>query len=168
MVEYLWTSWRMSYIEGLNGRPTECVFCAKLDAGDQDELVLHRGDDCYVCLNRFPYTSGHLLIVPNEHVATIEALSPDVLLEMMTLCQTVLGVLRTNYHPRGFNVGLNLGQVAGAGLPEHVHLHVVPRWAGDSNFMSVLGETRVLPEMLEESWCRLREAWDEYEPPDHE
>lgn len=167
-MEYLWTSWRMSYIESLNGRSEECVFCAKLDADDQDELVLRRGDTCYVCLNRFPYTSGHLLIVPYEHVATIEDLSSDSMLEMMTFSQQALTVLRTNWHPRGFNIGLNLGHVAGAGLPEHVHLHVVPRWMGDSNFMSVLGETRVLPEMLDESWRRLREAWDRFDASVHE
>ena len=167
-MEYLWTSWRMSYIESLNGRSEDCVFCAKLDADDQGELVLRRGDTCYVCLNRFPYTSGHLLIVPYEHVATIEDLSPDSMLEMMISCQQALTVLRTNWHPRGFNIGLNLGHVAGAGLPEHVHLHVVPRWAGDSNFMSVLGETRVLPEMLDESWRRLREAWDRLDASVHE
>lgn len=158
----------MSYIESLNGRSEECVFCAKLDADDHEELVLRRRDACYICLNRFPYTSGHLLIVPNEHVETIENLAPEILLEMMTLCQDALTILRTNYHPRGFNIGINLGHVAGAGLPEHVHLHIVPRWTGDSNFMSVLGETRVLPEMLDESWHRLREAWDRFESPPQE
>jgi ATP adenylyltransferase len=163
MVEYLWTSWRMSYIESLHGRSEDCVFCAKLDADDQEELVLCRGDTCYICLNRFPYTSGHLLVVPNDHVATIEDLTAEILLEMMTLCKDALTILRTNYNPSGFNVGLNLGHVAGAGLPEHVHLHIVPRWTGDSNFMSVLGETRVLPEMLGESWHRLREAWDRFD-----
>jgi ATP adenylyltransferase len=104
-----------------------------------------------------------LLIVPYDHVATIEDLPPESLLEMMTLCQQALTVLRTNFRPRGFNIGINLGHVAGAGLPEHVHLHIVPRWAGDSNFMSVLGETRVLPEMLDESWRRLREAWERFD-----
>ena len=162
-MEYLWTSWRMSYIESLDGRTQECVFCVKLDADDRDELVLRRGDTCYVCLNCFPYTSGHLLIVPYDHVATIEDLPSESLLEMMTLCQQALTVLRTNFRPRGFNIGINLGHVAGAGLPEHVHLHIVPRWAGDSNFMSVLGDTRVLPEMLDESWRRLREAWERFD-----
>jgi ATP adenylyltransferase len=166
-VEYLWTSWRMSYIEGLSGGSEECVFCAKLEAADEAELVLRRGDLCYVCLNRYPYTTGHMLIVPNVHVDTIEDLPPETLLQMMTFCQQALTVLRTNYHPRGFNVGLNLGHVAGAGLPEHVHLHVVPRWPGDSNFMSVLGDTRVLPEVLDESWKRLREAWDRFEASTH-
>jgi ATP adenylyltransferase len=153
----------MSYIEGLGEPAEECIFCAKLDADDEDELVLRRGDMCYVCLNRYPYTTGHMLIVPNRHVATIEDLPPETLLQMMTFCQQALAVLRTNYHPRGFNIGLNLGQVAGAGLPEHVHLHLVPRWPGDSNFMSVLGDTRVLPEVLDESWQRLREAWDRFD-----
>ncbi len=164
-MEYLWTPWRMSYIKTLSGDAKECVFCAKLDADDEAEYVLRRGDTCYVGLNVFPYNSGHILVVPNEHVASIEGLAPDCLLEMMTLCQQALAVLRVAYAPSGFNIGINLGNVAGAGLPEHVHLHVVPRWSGDSNYMSVVGRTRVLPELLEESWKRLREAWDQEFPP---
>ncbi len=163
-MDYLWTSWRMSYIESLNGSPKECVFCSKLEAEDRAEYVLRRGEFCYACLNVFPYTSGHLLIVPYEHVDTIEGLAPAVSLEMMTLCQQGVTVLRQGFRPQGFNVGLNLGHVAGAGLPEHVHLHVVPRWTGDSNFMSVLGKTRVLPELLDESWDKLRALWDELFP----
>ena len=151
----------MSYIESLDDDTPECVFCAKLDAADDQEYVLFRGESSYVCLNVFPYTSGHLLIVPYQHVSSIEDLDFECMQEMMVLCQQSVKVLRLGYRPQGFNVGMNLGYVAGAGLPEHVHLHVVPRWKGDSNFMSVLGGTRVLPELLGESWLRLRRLWEE-------
>ncbi len=163
-MNYLWTPWRMSYIESLQERSQECVFCAKLDRDNKDEHVLRRGKDCYAALNVFPYNTGHLLIVPHDHVATIEELTPDCLLEMMTLCQQALATLRLGYRPRGFNVGFNLGAAAGAGLPEHVHMHIVPRWVGDSTFMSVVGGTRILPELLDESWQRLRTLWDQEFP----
>ncbi len=159
-MDHLWTPWRMSYIETLDERPTGCVFCSKLTGDDQVEFVLRRGKTCYAGLNVFPYTSGHILVVPHDHVSTIEDLSSDCLLEMMILCQQALATLRLGYQPRGFNIGLNLGVAAGAGLPDHVHLHVVPRWFGDSPFMSVVGKTRVLPEMLNESRQRLRTPWD--------
>lgn len=159
-MEHLWTSWRMNYIKTLEGDSQECVFCAKLEADDEPEYVLRRGETCFACLNIFPYTSGHILVVPNAHVDSIEYLPPECLCEIMTMCQQALAVLRQGYRPHGFNVGFNLGGMAGAGLPDHVHLHVVPRWAGDSNFMSVIGDTRVLPEMLDESWQRMRTLWD--------
>ena len=163
-MDCLWTPWRMSYIESLGDPSQECVFCAKLDRDDEDEYVLRRGIDCYATLNLYPYTNGHLLIVPNHHVASLEELTPDALLEVMTMCQQALAVLRIGYHPRGFNVGFNLGAAAGAGLPEHIHMHIVPRWIGDATFMSVVGGTRVLPEMLDESWHRLRLLWDQEFP----
>jgi len=158
-MDRLWTPWRMSYIRTLDGHPKACVFCAKLDTDDGTEYVLRRGDTCYACLNMFPYNSGHVLIVPHDHVDTLERLTPGCLLEMMLLCQQSLAVLRLAYRPRGFNVGFNLGAAAGAGLPEHVHMHIVPRWVGDSNFMSVVGNTRVLPELMDKGWDRLRKIW---------
>ena len=163
-MDRLWTPWRMSYIKTLTGRSRQCVFCAKLDADDKTEYVLRRGVTCYAGLNTFPYNSGHILIVPCAHVVTIEDLGPDCLLEMMTLCQEALAILRLGYEPNGFNVGFNLGVAAGAGLPDHLHMHIVPRWIGDSTFMSVVGETRVLPELLEEGWRRLRKIWDQEYP----
>ena len=163
-MDYLWTPWRMSYIKTLDGHPKECVFCAKLEADDEAEYILRRGDTCYAGLNLFPYNSGHILVVPHDHVTTLEDLTPDCLLEMMTLCQQALVVLRRGYRPRGFNVGFNLGKAAGAGLPEHVHMHIVPRWIGDSTFMSVVGQTRILPEVLDEGWRRLRTLWDQEFP----
>jgi len=163
-MEYLWTSWRMNYIKSLDDEAQACVFCVKLDAADEQEYVVFRGASCYVCLNVYPYTSGHLLIVPYQHVSSIEELDPICLQEMMVLSQRSVMALRQGFRPQGFNIGMNLGYVAGAGLPDHVHLHVVPRWKGDSNFMSVLGGTRVLPELLSESWERLRSLWDELFP----
>ncbi len=154
----------MPYIETLGDRTDECVFCAKLDADDQEAYVLRRGVSCYAGLNLFPYNNGHVLIVPHLHVASIEELSSESLTEMMLLCQQALVVLRGAYRPSGFNVGFNLGAAAGAGLPDHVHMHVVPRWIGDSTFMSVVGGTRVLPESLDESWERLRAFWDDQFP----
>jgi ATP adenylyltransferase len=155
----------MTYIESLQDNTVECVFCAKLESDDEDEYLLRRGRTCYAVLNFYPYTNGHTLIVPHDHVSSLEELSPDCILEMMTLCQQMVAVLRLGYSPQGFNVGLNLGAAAGAGLPAHLHMHIVPRWVGDSTFMSVVGGTRVLPEMLDESWRRLRALWDQEFPP---
>ena len=136
-------------------------FCAKLAADDREEYVLRRGRTAYVCLNLYPYNNGHLLVVPHQHVESIEDLDPDCLLEMMTLCQQALAVLRQAYRPRGFNVGINMGAAAGAGLPAHVHMHVVPRWVGDSTFLSVIGgDAGFLPELLDESWERLHALWE--------
>jgi len=154
----------MSYIETLKDQSKPCVFCAKLESDDRSEFVLRRGGTCYAALNVYPYNNGHILIVPHSHVTTIEEMPRDCLLEMMILCQQALTSLRLSYQPRGFNVGLNLGAAAGAGLPDHLHMHIVPRWTGDSTFMSVVGHTRVLPESLDESWQRLRAAWDQQFP----
>ena len=158
-MDYLWTPWRYQYITA-SDRPCECVFCAAArNPDDHATFVVHRGSANFVILNRFPYTSGHVMVVPTEHVATLEELREEALLEMMRLARECEKLLRAIYHPEGLNLGMNIGKSAGAGIAGHLHLHVLPRWTGDTNFMTVVGETRVLPEDLETTWERLRAAW---------
>jgi ATP adenylyltransferase len=158
-METMWSPWRMKYVTD-NNHPDSCVFCTAPSLPDGPEnLIVHRGEKAYVILNRYPYTSGHLMIVPFEHQPSIEALDSSVRAEMMELVNTALGVLRKVYTPQGFNVGINLGTAAGAGIAEQVHIHIVPRWVGDTNFMSTVGETRILPEELEMTRLRLADAW---------
>jgi ATP adenylyltransferase len=153
--ERLWAPWRMEYIE--SEKSDECIFCAALESDDDAEkYVLHRGQHGFVLLNAYPYTSGHLMVAPNEHVDSLEALDGDTLLELMRLTQRSLGAIGENYGPEGFNIGVNQGKVAGAGVEDHVHLHVVPRWAGDTNFMPVVGGARVLPQSLADSYDALK------------
>ncbi len=143
-------------------RAAECVFCKAVQQEDgPDNLVVFRGQTAYVILNRYPYTSGHLMVIPYAHVASLEDLSPQERSEIMELTNRSLGVLRRAYHPQGFNLGVNMGEAAGAGIIGHVHLHVVPRWGGDTNFMSAVGGTRVLPENVEDSYIRIRRYWEE-------
>ena len=153
--ERLWAPWRMEYIEG--PKPDECIFCKAL-ASDDDagHYVLHRGKRAFVLLNAYPYTNGHLMVAPNEHLDSLEKLDSDTIVEVMTLTQRSLGGLREAYGPDGFNLGVNQGKVAGAGVEDHVHLHVVPRWGGDTNFMPVVGDARVLPQSLAESFAALK------------
>ncbi len=158
-MDYLWSPWRMKYIMNKDARP-ECVFCQAVDAADGPQnLILARGKLTFVILNRFPYTNGHLMVVPYAHQSSIELLEPACRAEMMELVAQSMRVVRAVYTPQGFNLGANIGAPAGAGIAEHVHFHIVPRWNGDTNFMSVLGDTRVLPESLEASYARLAEAW---------
>ena len=158
-MEHLWSPWRMEYIENYK-HDAECVFCwAPRQEDGPDNLIVYRGRLNYVILNRFPYTNGHLMIVPYEHQAHLEALSPEVRAEMMELTAWAVQVLKKVYHPQAFNLGMNLGTAAGAGIADHLHMHVVPRWSGDTNFMSTVAQTRVLPEALEVTYRRLREAW---------
>jgi ATP adenylyltransferase len=155
----LWAPWRMRYVQG-GGKESGCIFCLAAEPGDDEARhVLHRGRSCFVMLNAFPYNSGHLMVSPHRHVPSIEELEADELLELMTLTQRSLRALREAYRPEGFNMGVNIGEVAGAGFAGHVHLHVVPRWAADSNFMAVTGDTRVLPQSLEDSYAMLRERF---------
>lgn len=157
MPERMFTPWRMRYIEGARDGGDGCVFC-DIWASDDDEsaLVLLRGTTAFVVMNLYPYTTGHLLVAPIRHTGDVAELTPDELLEMGSLIQRCVGVLEAEMSPDGFNVGMNLGRVAGAGVPGHVHWHVVPRWSGDSNFMPVVGETRMIPEDLGETYRRLR------------
>ena len=159
-MNYLWSPWRMSYIQERKNDPG-CVFCRALaNPEDPQSLVIGLGLRSYVILNRFPYTSGHLMVVPNQHESSLVSLDPATRSEVFELTNRCLEVLQTVYQPEGFNLGMNIGEAAGAGIIEHVHLHVVPRWGGDTNFMSSLGNTRVLPETLEESYRRVRAAWE--------
>jgi len=149
----------MDYIESDKNKD-ECVFCRELSRSDGPEnLIVFRGELCFVIINRYPYTSGHLMIVPFAHKPSIEHLDSEARAEIMELTAKAILVLGEVYHPEGFNVGVNIGAAAGAGILDHVHLHIVPRWRGDSNFMSSLGNTRVLPEALEETFQRVRGAW---------
>ena len=154
-MDRLWAPWRIGYV--LGDRPEGCIFCDKSDAGDDDdELILNRGEFSYVLMNAYPYNNGHLLIAPYEHVADIAQLSEEQLVDMMRLTRRAVGALKAAMYPDGFNVGFNIGRVAGAGIEEHVHLHIVPRWNGDTNFMPVLAETRVVPQSLRECYELLR------------
>jgi ATP adenylyltransferase len=154
----IWAPWRLAYVKDASkDAEQECIFCAK-PASDDDEanLIVHRGERCFVILNLFPYTNGHLMIAPYEHLATLRDLDPDTVAEMMRLTQRAMAVLEDRYEPHGYNVGFNQGRVAGAGVEHHIHMHVVPRWGGDTNFMPVLADTRVMPQTLEESYATLK------------
>jgi ATP adenylyltransferase len=161
MMDHLWAPWRMPYLRGDEPLSEDCLFCTKLQSEDAEAHVVHRGRRCYVMLNRFPYNSGHLMIAPCAHVATLEGLDAETLAELMTLTQLSLRVLREAYNPQGFNVGLNIGAVAGAGVADHIHIHVVPRWGGDTNYLTTVGETRVIPEWLDQTYERLRPLFDQ-------
>jgi ATP adenylyltransferase len=156
-VERLWTPWRMEYIKaaGAEDQP-ECIFCDLPARGDDEQnLILARSGRAFVILNAFPYNAGHLMVAPFRHVGELEDVSEGELADLDALLQRSIRALRDEYAPQGFNIGMNLGRVAGAGIPDHVHWHVVPRWNGDTNFMPVVGQTKVLPELLEESFQRL-------------
>lgn len=160
-MKHLWSPWRMTYIENSKSEDG-CVFCnAQAKADSAENLIAFRGDFSYVILNRFPYTSGHLMVIPFKHAANIEELDNNIRAEMMELTSRCTTELRKLYKPHGFNVGINMGEAAGAGVLGHVHIHIVPRWAGDTNFMSTVGETRVLPEGLEQTYKRVREAFSQ-------
>ncbi|KPL82400.1 HIT family hydrolase [Thermanaerothrix daxensis] len=164
-MERLWSPWRSQYIEQTN-RNQGCVFCEAAQQSDGEQnLVVARGQFAFVILNRFPYTSGHLMVVPYQHTAMLEALDAPTRSEIFELITASVQVIREVYRPEGFNIGANIGTVAGAGIADHVHFHVVPRWAGDTNFMSTLAGTRVLPEALEDTYRRLREGWERLFPP---
>jgi ATP adenylyltransferase len=159
-MDYIWTPWRYQYMkEAASGRPVECIFCeAATRKDDAETLVVYRGANSFIILNRYPYTSGHVMVVPYAHVPDLAGCDRATLDEMMQLAQRVEGAFRQTYSPDGMNLGMNLGRAAGAGVAGHVHMHVLPRWFGDSNFMTVTGETRVHPEELSTTYQRLRSA----------
>lgn len=159
-MDYLWSPWRYDYVASLGSVPSSCPFCVGVDtASDKDRLVVYRGTHSFIIMNLYPYGQGHLLIAPYAHMAKLDDAGPDLMAEMMSLAQRSIGVLRSLYNPEGFNLGMNLGHCAGAGVREHMHMHVVPRWIGDQNFMRVAGETRVLAEELNTTYRRLAEAF---------
>ena len=153
----------MKYIE--TPKTTQgCIFCSALaDSADVTNLVVARGERAFVILNRYPYTSGHIMVVPVAHQPSLEKLDSRCRAEMMELVSSFIQVFEAVYHPQGVNIGINIGEAAGAGITDHVHMHVVPRWLGDTNFMSTLGMTRVLPETLEDTYLRLKTGWDALE-----
>ena len=157
-MERLWTPWRLKYVSSTEVS-SGCVFCGSRTNPESEVLVLHRGLTAFVILNLFPYNSGHLMVVPHRHIATLASASHDELCELMELTRRAEQVLTEVYKPQGINVGMNLGRSAGAGIVDHMHVHVVPRWNGDTNFMSVVGGTRVLPEDLCQSAERMRPAF---------
>ena len=158
-MNHIWSPWRMKYIEKTE-KEEGCVFCNALAKEDSEaNLIAFRGERAFVILNLYPYTSGHLMVVPFGHIATLEELDPATRAEMMELASRCTTVLRKIYQPQAFNVGANIGEAAGAGVPGHVHIHIVPRWGADTNFMSVLGETRVLPESIQDTYKRVREGF---------
>jgi ATP adenylyltransferase len=159
-VERLWAPWRLEYISTADEQPG-CVFCLALDGDDEEKLVVHRGRSAFVLLNKFPYASGHLMVAPQRHVGEFGELEDDEVLDVHRLAAAAIGALAQTYGPQGYNLGWNLGRVAGAGVVDHVHLHVVPRWAGDTNFMPVLADVKVLPEHLRETRRKLAEIWPE-------
>jgi len=152
----------MEYI--LSNKGQGCIFCDKIaDNDDEANYVLQRGEKCYVMLNRYPYNNGHLMVIPYKHVPSPEQLEEDVLTEMMLLVIKGLEALRQAMRPDGFNVGINIGKAAGAGIEEHVHIHVVPRWRADTNFMPVFSNTRVIPELMDDTYLKLKDTWDDFE-----
>jgi ATP adenylyltransferase len=159
-VDYLWTPWRYQYITAPEA-PTGCVFCAAAaGADDRASLIVHRAKRTFIILNRFPYTNGHVMIVPYEHASSLDSLNDEALVEMTLLARRTEVCLRSIYRPDGMNIGMNLGKAAGAGIAGHLHMHMLPRWTGDTNFMTVTGETRVLPEELSVTWERLRAEFE--------
>ena len=162
--ERIWAPWRLEYVKDASkDNEDECIFCAKLGDGDkhdEENLIVHRAERCFVILNKYPYTNGHLMVAPYEHVASLPALDDETVAEMMSLSKQAMRILEATYSPHGYNVGFNQGRVAGAGVEHHIHMHVVPRWGGDTNFMPVLADTRVMPQTLEQSYKALAGAFE--------
>jgi ATP adenylyltransferase len=165
-MDHLWSPWRMRYLRGQERPATAplggggCIFCDKpAQDRDAENLIVHRGERAFVILNLYPYNNGHLMIVPYTHAPSLEQLDTPTLTEIMLLTNRGLGALRRAYNPQAFNLGANIGVAAGAGIADHVHMHIVPRWAGDTNYMATVAATRVIPEDLRETYQLVREAW---------
>ncbi len=161
--ERIWAPWRLQYVKDASkDSADECIFCAKPGEDDDEaNLIVHRGERCFVILNLYPYTNGHLMVAPYEHTASLPELDADTVAEMMALAQRSMRLLESAYQPHGYNVGFNQGRVAGAGVEHHIHMHVVPRWGGDTNFMPVLADVRVMPQTLEQTYETLRGGFDD-------
>jgi ATP adenylyltransferase len=159
-MDYLWTPWRYAYVTA-GSKTSGCIFCDLPKAGDDVKAhIVHRGQLCYIVLNAFPYTPGHIMVVPFAHLDELQKLPADAAHEMIDLSQKMERVLRQLYTPDGVNLGMNIGKAAGAGVAGHIHMHVLPRWVADASFASVIGETRVLPESLETTYQRIKGALD--------
>ncbi|MCR5346866.1 MAG: HIT domain-containing protein [Fretibacterium sp.] len=160
-MQQLYATWRMSYIEAPKPKTGGCIFCDfPAEHRDEEHFILHRGKTCFVIMNLYPYTAGHVMVIPFRHTNIYESLTDEEALEMHHLTAHTLTVLKRVMRPDGFNMGINLGEPAGAGVAGHLHRHIVPRWAGDNNFMPVLADTRVLADAVENTYHRLREAWN--------
>lgn len=159
-MDHLFTPWRLPYLQGDDPLPADCLFCVKPEETDPEAHIVHRGEHCYVILNRFPYNNGHLMVVPYDHQGSLADLGAETSAELMALVQLSLEVLREAYGPEGYNVGANIGSAAGAGVADHVHMHVVPRWGGDTNFLTTVGQTRVIPEWMDQVYDRLRPIFE--------
>ena len=158
-MENLWAPWRMAYISPKTPPPPGCIFCTQPAAHrDEEYHILYRGERCFMMLNLYPYNSGHLMIAPYEHIGTIEKLDAATLADLMAQAQLALKALRLTMKPDGFNMGINEGKVAGAGFADHMHLHIVPRWAGDTNFMPIIADVKVIPEHLDNVYRQLKDA----------
>lgn len=158
-MDYLWTPWRYAYVSNAE-KTSGCVFCeAAKGSDDEKNLVVHRAQYCFVILNAYPYTPGHVMVVPYAHLDELTKLPAEAASEMMALSQRMEALLRQLYRPDGINLGMNIGKAAGAGIAGHIHMHVLPRWVADANFVSVVCETRVLPEILEDTWKRMTGAF---------
>lgn len=157
-MDYLWTPWRYHYIKSADAA-TACIFCDKpKESADEKNLIVHRAEHNFIILNAYPYTSGHAMIVPYQHTDELQKLEKPAATEMMALAQQMEAMMRKLYRPEGINLGMNIGKAAGAGIAGHLHMHILPRWTADANFVSVIGETRVLPEDLATTWKRMKEA----------
>ncbi len=157
-LEILWAPWRMEYI--LGEKESGCIFCTRINQdSDKENLILLRGENNFVIMNKYPYNNGHLMVVPNRHSSEFDSLSDPEKLEMINFVSKSMNVLKKTVNPDGFNVGMNIGKIAGAGIDDHLHFHIVPRWAADTNFMPVVGQTKVISEGLGETWDRLKEGF---------
>ena len=157
----IWAPWRLKYLKQASNSD-ECIFCTKPEEGDdRGALIVHRSERCYVILNLFPYTNGHLMVAPYEHLGRFQDIAPETTAEMNALAQRSMEIIEGVYAPEGFNLGINQGRIAGAGVEGHIHLHVVPRWAGDNNYMPVIADTKVMPQSLEESYDALQGGFEE-------
>jgi ATP adenylyltransferase len=166
-MDHLWAPWRMAYIDAGATKDEGCIFCTKpAEHRDEENLLLYRSERCFVLMNLFPYNNGHLMVAPYVHVPTILELDPPTLTDIMTTTQRCLSALQRAMSPHGFNMGINQGSVAGAGITDHVHFHIVPRWNGDTNFMPVLADTKVMPDYLRNTYRQIRPFLEN--PADHQ